>query len=88
MLFNVVTAVIASPSRRQQCACVQASQAEASRQATLESKVSRLQQQLASVQGAAEQLKGEYSSLESHHQQVTVTERLFPSVSTCTLPQK
>lgn len=43
---------------------------EASRQATLESKVSSLQQQLASVQDAAEQLKAGYTSLEAHHEQV------------------
>ena len=43
---------------------------EASRQASLESKVVSLQQQLAAVQDGAERVKAEYSSLESHHRQV------------------
>ena len=80
-LFDVVPAVTASSAGGQQRACVQASRAEAARQATLESKVRAWQQQLASVQATAEQLKGEYSNLESHHQQVTATASLCQSVS-------
>lgn len=56
---------------------------EGSRQAALESKVSSLQQQLVTVQDAAEQMKAEHSSLETHHRQVRYALSRWHSIVYC-----